>query len=542
MTSPDSREGGQAEALPEALAATNPRAAGSPEALAESTARSAGGDNSHHLNPPAFAGKFRWWALAALSMGTFTSVVGVGGLQIAVPTIATHFHATLTAAQWVALGYAVANMVFLLPMGRLGDMIGRQRVFFGGILVFLSGAALGAAATNIGMVVVSSLIQGAAAAMLQSTTLVGTVSLFPPHQRGQALGITSLVVGFSAVCGPVVGGVVVGTFGWRSLFLVNMAIGLITLALAWTILRRQPLPLDRPSGPRPPFDFPGALLSSAALLLVLFVITNGTRLGWSSPWIITSGASGMATFAVFIWHELRIPQPMLQLRLFRNPIVALSSASIVLFYCGWNSTLFLMPFYLQRVRGFDPRDVGLFIIPNFACLAVFGWVAGRLSDRIGWRRLIPAGLVMGGASMFIYALFLTTHSPAILVIFSMMLFSAGHGMFNPPTTSSVFSAVTHEQYGVVSALLQLIRNGGNTIGIALSTTIVVMTMQSQGFPPSLDAVTGGGDPIATAFVAGLRRAYWVIGALIVGAMLFTMWKLRASPAKPKLKETSHARP
>ena len=514
MTPQDPRAVPPAEDLSGALA---PPIA--PEALAATI---------HHLNLPSPAGRFKWFALAALCMGTFTSVVGIGGLQVAIPTIAAHFHASLATAQWVALSYAVANMLLLLPMGRLGDIIGRTRVFFGGILVLLIGAVLGALATSITVVILCSLIQGAAAAMLQSTTLVGTVALFRPDQRGQAIGINSLVVGFSAVCGPVVGGVVVGAFGWRYLFIVNLAIGIITFVLASAFLSRHPLPHDRPSGPRPPFDWPGALLSSASILLFLLVLTNGHRLGWASRWIAAAALGSVLTFATFIWHELRARQPMLDLRLFRTPIVALSAASILLFYCGWNSTLYLMPFYLQNVRGFDPRDVGLLIIPNFACLAVFGWAAGRLSDRIGWRALIPAGLILGASSMFLYAVFLTTHSPAILVVFSLMLFSAGHGMFNPPTTSSVLSAVHREQYGVVSALLQLIRNGGNSIGIALSTTVVVMTMQSQGFPPSLDAVTSGGDPVAAAFVTGLRRAFWVIGLCIVAAMLLTLWKLRAA--------------
>ncbi len=298
---------------------------------------------------------------------------------------------------------------------------------------------------------------------------------------------------------------------------INVPIGIATIFVSALILSNDRRAQDAASETRPSFDWAGAALSGVALLLFLLAVGNGDRLGWSSPLIMGGAITATALLAVFVWWELRVASPMLELRLFRRKLVALGAALGWISFLGSSSSRFLMPFYLQRVLEFSPKDVGLIMILPALAMVATGPVSGRLSDKLGWRLLTVGGLGCSTVAWLSFATRLSGDSSLYFIIGMLMLQSIGIGLFNTPNNSSILGAVERSAYGVVSSLTQLIRNSANVTSVALATTVVVVTMGSYGVAPSLDAVT---PEVSEAFVAGLKRAFFLMGCLLAaGAVL-----------------------
>ncbi len=472
---------------------------------------------------------YKWWVFATIAIGTFVSVVDTVSVLIALPDIAAHFDADLPTVQWVVVGNALAISVLILPMGRLGDIVGRKWVYIGGLAIFVAGAALAGIAVNLPWVIAAKVLQGAGSAMIQGNGMATVISAFSGAERGKALGTHMSVVGSGAIAGPAVGGLLVAAFGWRSVFFVNVPIGILTI-LATMYVLQQPrgasAEADRAGGS---FDWIGAGLSGLTLLVFLLVVGNGHRLGWSSPAVALGAAATIAALAAFIWWELRTAYPMLDLRLFKRKLVAIGIGASWLSFLGSQATRFMMPFYLQRLLEMSPRDVGLAMIPPAICMVLLGPVSGRLSDRFGWRVLTMSGLGISAIGAFLLAANLTESSSVPFIVLMMMLQACGMALFNSPNNSSVLGAVERTQYGVVSSLTQLVRNSANVTSIAVATTIVVVTMASYGVEPSLDAVSPS---VADAFVAGLKWAFLVMGImLVVGVGLAAIRGERQRPAR-----------
>ena len=472
---------------------------------------------------------YKWWVFATIAIGTFVSVVDTVSVLIALPDIAAHFNADLPTVQWVVVGNALAISVLILPMGRLGDIVGRKWVYIGGLVIFVVGAALAGVAVNLPWVITAKILQGAGSAMIQGNGMATVIAAFSGAERGKALGTHMSVVGSGAIAGPAVGGLLVAAFGWRSVFFINVPIGIITI-LATMYVLRQPkggsAEADRAGGS---FDWLGAGLSGLTLLVFLLVVGNGHRLGWSSPAVALGAAATVAALAAFIWWELRTAYPMLDLRLFKRKLVAIGIGASWLSFLGSQATRFMMPFYLQRLLEMSPRDVGLVMIPPAICMVLLGPVSGRLSDRFGWRVLTLSGLGISATGAFLLAANLTESSSVLFIVLMMMLQACGMALFNSPNNSSVLGAVERTQYGVVASLTQLVRNSANVTSIAIATTIVVVTMASYGVEPSLDAVSPS---VADAFVAGLKWAFLVMGImLVVGVGLVAIRGERKRPAR-----------
>ena len=477
---------------------------------------------------------YKWWVFGTIAIGSFLSVIDHGSVLVALPSIASHFGANLPTVQWVVLGSTLTISVLLLPMGRLGDIIGRKRMYIAGFIIFALAAALAGVSVNLPMLILAKVLQGSGSAMIQGNAMAMIVSVFPARERGKALGSHLSVVGIGAITGPALGGLLVSAFGWRSVFLVNSLVGLVTITAAVIILDRARLSQETQPGQTLKFDWPGASLCGGALLLFLLVMSNGYRVGWLSAPIIAGLLACVVLLAAFIWWELRAPSPMLELRLFRRRLVAFGVAAGWVSFLGSSSVLFMMPFYLQKVLGYSPREAGLIVIPGAFCLVVMGLIGGRLSDRFGWRMFNLGGLTLSAAALFMLSTRLTEHSPLALIIPTLMLLSCGNGLFNTPNNSSILSAVERSRYGVVSSLTQLVRNTANVTSISLATTVVVATMAAQGFEPSLSAVSGENGPaVAHAFVSGLHRAFMILGGLLVLGIVLSFFKgERAKEASP----------
>ena len=475
---------------------------------------------------------YKWWAFWTIATGTFFSVVDHGSVLVALPGIESHFDASLESVQWVVVAYALVISVLLLPMGRLGDVIGRRRVYLTGTAIFVL-ASLGAAlSTSLEVLIAMRVLKGVGAGMVQGCGMGMMIAAFPDSERGKALGTHLSVVGMGAIVGPAVGGFLVAWLGWQSVFLINVPAGSLVLVLSWFLLERGPgAGQYRQGQSASSFDWAGAAASGVILLVLLLVVGNGNGLGWLSTPVIVGGVGVAVLTAAFIWWELRIRTPMLDLRLFANQIFGLGVAAAWLSFFGSSAARFMMPFYLQRVLEYSPEEVGLMMIPPAICMVLIGPFSGRLADRFGWRIPTVCGMALTAAGAFVLALALQERSPVWLVIATMMMQSSGNGIFNSPNSSSILSVVERSRYGVVSALTQLVRNSANVVSVAVSTTIVVSTMATYGVEPKLDAVN---PEVATAFVAGLRWAFLMLGAaLATGAAISLYRAISNRPGLPK---------
>ena len=460
---------------------------------------------------------YKWWNFWTIAAGTFFSVVDHGSVLIALPDIESHFNASLESVQWVVVAYALVISVLLLPMGRLGDVIGRRRVYIIGTAIFVAGSLGATFAPTLGALVAMRVLQGIGAGMVQGCGMGMMIAAFPDSERGKALGTHLSVVGLGAIAGPALGGFLVAWLGWQSVFFINVPAGALVLALSWLLLERSPGAALYRRGQQGNFDWAGAAVSGIILLALLLVVGNGNGLGWQSPPVIAGAAIVVTLTAVFIWWELRAAAPMLELRLFANRIFGLGIAAAWLSFFGSSAARFMMPFYLQRVLSYSPEQVGLMMIPPALCMVIIGPFSGRLSDRFGWQALTVGGIALTAAGSFVLAFALQERSPVWFVIATMMMQSAGTGLFNSPNNSSILSVVDRSRYGVVSALTQLVRNSANVVSVATATTVVVSTMAAYGVPPRLEAVN---PEVAAAFVAGLRWAFLMLGSgLALGALI-----------------------
>ena len=459
---------------------------------------------------------YKWWVFAAVALGTLTSVVNHGGMAVALPTIAQHFDADLSTAQWVVVAEGLAISALILPMGRLSDIIGRKSVYISGMAIFAIAAILAAGSQSIFALIAFKAAQGLGAAMTQGTGMAMITSVFPAKERGRGIGTHASVVGTGGVLGPIMGGFLITTFDWRWLFYVNVVMGLVALVAMLLIVREQTF--RQKTGSRS-YDLPGAALSTAILLTFLLALSNGASLGWSSPPMIAAAVAFVLLLGAFIWWEGRTSSPMLDLGLFRNRVFGIGISTNFGSFLGISSSRYLLPFYLQAALGFTPALVGVVLLPNAINRIVMGPLSGWLSDRYGWRPFNVIGLLLSAAGLFTLSA-LTASSPISLVLVGIVLQSAGAGIFQSPNASSIFSAADTSKHGVVAAFVNLSRNAGNVTGIAIVTSIVTAMMASQGFDSNIGAVLDSqpGSGLLGSFMTGLKTAFLIMGVLqLIGA-------------------------
>ena len=473
---------------------------------------------------------YKWWAFGTVAMGTFVSVLDQSGLSLALPLIADDLDASIPAVQWVTLAYMLATSSLLLPVGRMSDILGRKRVYAAGFVIFIAAAILAGSSNTLGFIIGFKALQGVGAAMIQANGMAIVTTTFPASERGKAIGTLMTTVGSGAIAGPIISGAVVGIFGWRAAFFLGLPIGLLSLATAIAVLDSG-AHSSRGGDGKSGFDWFGAGLSAAALSILLLVVTNAHALGWASPLAVSALGLVVAMLGLFVWWQSRASQPMLALELFRRRLFTLGSAASFLTFMAGSSVFFLMPFFLQGVRGLTPWETGLLLSPTAVCFALTGPIAGRLSDRYGWRWFIIGSLIVNGIAMLGLATF-GDDAPIWRVMGALFLQSIGMGFFYSPNSSAVLSTVERSRYGVATAFMTLMRTGATVIGIALVTSVVTAVMGSMGYEPSLDAIASQGvdEAVKGAFTQGLRTAFFVMFGLNLVALVLSSVPVKSAPS------------
>lgn len=459
----------------------------------------------------------KWLVLFAVAASTLLATIDGSIVNVAFPTLVDELATSFNVIQWVALAYLLTIATLTMSMGRLGDVAGKKRLFVTGIAIFTIGSALCGLAPDVSWLIGFRVLQAIGSVLVLALGAAILVEAFPPSERGKALGWIGTTVSLGVVSGPVIGGILISAFDWRAIFFVNIPVGIAAIYLS---MRHVP---DKPPIRGQRFDIGGAVLMSLALFSLSLALTLGQDLGFTSTIVVTGFIVSALAATAFVLVELRVESPMLELRLFRNPMLSVSVATGFLMFSCVSATFFLLPFYLEGVLGFEVGQVGLLLGVAPLMMGLVSPIAGTLSDRFGVRRLTLLGLVLIAA---VYVGFTTfdTDTTALHYLVLAVPLGIGFGVFNAPNNSAIMGSVPPEYMGIGGGLLTITRLLGQITGIAVLGSIwatSVAAASNGALPPE-----GASAAAPAAQVAGLRTTFLVAGVTLAVSVIIGAWGMR----------------
>jgi EmrB/QacA subfamily drug resistance transporter len=400
------------------------------------------------------------------------ATIDISAVNIALPTLSRTFRVPLTSIEWVVLAYVVTITGLLLTFGRLADRIGRRRVYGFGLATFTLASALCAAATSAPMLFATRALQGLGAAMMTANSSALLIANFPPGERGRALGAFGAVVGAGLALGPPLGGILVGAFSWRWIFLINVPLGLLA---QWQLRTR--VPADPVMAGPARLDLGGAALWSGTLVLIMLGLSHGPEIGWSGQVWAMFGVAALLLVG-FMLLEHRSEAPLLPPRVLLGPMGSTGTLTLI----GQALSIGIgihMPLYLEEVRGFDAARSGrwLAVLPLAALL--LAPLAGRWSDRWGPQRIALVGMTLAAIGLFVLS-GVGLEPPALQLIGGMAITGVGLGLFTVPNASALLSAAPPGQLGLASGLQATMRNLGIAGGAAATAAIAASRYLAHG--------------------------------------------------------------
>ncbi len=433
------------------------------------------------------------WTFAVTSLALVMVTLDNLVVTTALPVVRKDLHASIEGLEWTVNAYTLTFAVLLLTGAALGDRFGRRRLFAVGLAVFTLASAGAALAPSIGVLVAMRAVQGVGGAIITPLTLTILSAAVPAEKRGVALGAWGGIGGLAVALGPLVGGAVVSGLSWQWIFWINVPIGIVLIPLA---LRR----LDETRGASDRLDLPGLGLASAGLLGVVWGLVRGNGQGWTSPEIVAALGAGAALVVLFVLWELRTETPMLPMRFFRNRTFAMTNVASLLMFFGMFGSIFLLAQFFQTVQGYSPFGSGLRILPWTAMPIFVAPIAGALSDRIGGRPLMAAGLGLQALGLGWMAAITTPTLAYDRLVAPFVISGIGMALFFAPVANVVLSAVRPQEEGQASGANNAIRELGGVFGVAVLASIFSHY---------------GGYASGQSFVNGMNPAIWV-GAALVG--------------------------
>jgi EmrB/QacA subfamily drug resistance transporter len=403
--------------------------------------------------------KRKWNIMLAVGVGIFLATIDSSIVNIALPTLVESFQTKFSVVQWVVLSYLLTLATLLLSIGRLADIIGKKPIYQAGMITFIVGSLFCGLSPTIYSLIIFRVLQATGAAMMISLGAGIITESFPGKERGKAMGVVGSIVSIGIITGPTLGGLIIEYISWHWIFFVNLPIGIIGSMLVYRFLPN--LKTNRNQR----FDYAGAITLFISLLAFLLALTLGQNLGFRKPIIIILYIIWLIFFMLFLSIEFRIDQPMVDMKLFRNRLFSLNLFTGFNMFVSLGGIIILMPFYLQYVLKYNPKEIGLLLATVPISAGIISPLSGSLSDRFGTRRISTLGLLvtLGG---FISLLSLDTAASALTYILCFLPVGIGIGIFQSPNNSAIMSASPPEKLGVTSGLLSLTRTLGQTAGIA----------------------------------------------------------------------------
>jgi EmrB/QacA subfamily drug resistance transporter len=498
----------------------------------------------------------RWWALGVLCLSLV--VIGMDNtiLNVTLPTLARDLGATGSELQWMVDAYILVFAGLLLTMGALGDRFGRKLALNAGLLIFVAGSVASAFAGSANVLIASRAAMGIGGALIMPSTLSIITNVFPPKERGRAIGVWAGVAGLGIVLGPVIGGWLLENFWWGSVFLVNVPVVAVAILAGWRLVPESRDPRATPLDPV------GAGLSIAALVSLVYGIIEAPAHGWTDPLILGFFGIAAVLSVAFIWWERRVEHPMLRMEFFRNPRFSAASGAITMVFFALFGSVFLLTQHLQFVLGYTPLQAGFRILP-VAALIVAAPLSARLVESIGTKVVVFVGLLTVATGLWLLSTVEITTGYG-LVAASLAVLGTGMGFTMAPATESIMGSLPLAKAGVGSAMNDTTRMVGGALGVAVLGSILASSYGSaiepalRGAPPQIAQAAGDSIGAASTIAAQLgpqgqglldaARTAYIQGmgdAVLVGAgvaALAALLVLLFLPARAKERQQATAGP
>ena len=455
--------------------------------------------NENSKNTEDLVYKNRWFILAVLVMQPFMACLDSSIVNVALPILQKELGATMAGTEWIVSSYLIIISASILIFGRLGDMHSKSSVFIKGILIFVLGSFLCGISPSLPILVLSRVVQAIGAAMLMSTNQGIITDVFPPKERGKALGISGSFVALGSILGPALGGFIVTYFTWHYIFLINVPIGIICYIFA-----KKYLPIRIPKESES-MDKPGATMFFIATILIFTSILISQHLGFTSIYVILGLIIGLIILAFFLIYENKIKNPMLHLSLFKKPIFSVSLICAFISFTAINTINVIQPFYLNDILVYSPGKISVIMTAYPIVLFVIAPLSGTLSDKIGSKILTLIGLFLTGVSMILLSS-LNGNSSETSIFLMLSLLGFSNGLFQSPNTNLIMSSVPKDKLGIAGGTNALIRNLGLAFGVSASTSILYAKMSKLAGFRVLGSVPNRPD----IFISGMRFVYILV--------------------------------
>lgn len=456
-----------------------------------------------------------------VSIGVFLSTIDGSIVNVALPVLARELGAPFAAVQWVVLAYLLTLVTLMMVAGRLADMRGKKRLYLFGFVVFTAGSLACGLSSHIGWLVASRVLQGIGAAFVMALGPAILMDVFPPKERGQALGMIGLMVSVGLISGPTVGGLILGLFRWQAIFYVNLPFGVFGIFLLLRVIPEAKRPEPQP------FDLSGTFLLFGTLLPFLLAVTLGPRNGFHSPYLFGLVVLSVLCAVTFVKKELSIAHPLVDLRIFRDSELRLNVITGAITFFASSGLIFLVPFFLQDLQGRSPAEAGALLVVSPLAMGLTSPVSGWLSDRIGSRPLTLMGLCLVITGYLLLST-LAIDTTGLGYVGRVVFLGLGMGLFQAPNNSAIMGAVPRDKVGVASGLLSLTRTCGQTAGIAIVGALFAGLVHFFCAGPLVDARLGSAVIQMQAFRWTTRCLALVI-ALALGMLLQHSLRHRRSP-------------
>lgn len=470
--------------------------------------------------------RYKWRVLFVVVFGTFMSILDNTVVNVALRTLQRVFGADIAHTQGVATYYALSLGIVIPVAGFLADRFGIKRVYVGSLLAFTAASMLCGLAPSLNALIAFRILQGVGGGALLPLGVAMLYGAFPLNQRGLALSYYGIPVLVAPALGPTLGGYLVEYFDWRLIFFINLPIGLLGAFVASRFLR------ERRSDVQRAFDLPGALLSVVGFGSLLYAFSNAADRGWTSATVLGFLCVGIVGVASFFLWELRTDHPLLDVRLYVKRTYLLASVLGWIAVVGFMGTGFLLPLYLQTLRGRTPFEAGLLLLPQALTAILAVQFSGRLFDRFGPRYVIMAGAVVLAISAFGFVN-LTETTPFPYIVALMVVRGLALSFVIQPTQATALSVVNRDQLTRASSLTNVTRNVFQSLGVAILGTI----LQTQGKTPD---ASRGPDGFAAYSIAGYHAAYLLAFALSIIAVCLTVFlptNIQRKPAESRVSAT-----
>ena len=467
----------------------------------------------------------RWWILLTVMIGTFMGRLDQTIVNLALPKIIQDFNITVSSAGWIATAYILANAVFVPIWGKLGDTIGRKKVYVLGFTIFIFGSVLAGIAWDLNSMLVFRVIQAIAGSADYPTAMaILAVNFKAGRERAQALGIWSASFAAATVFGPLLGGPLIDNFGWRSVFLINLPVGVFGLVMALIFIKESVSERKTVK-----FDWWGAITLGIMLSALVLVLDKGADWGWLSAESLVSYATVIIFGVIFYQIDVNHPEPIVDFKFFKNSVFVNTLLNNFIIFMGMMGGVFLIPIFAQTFLGYSATETGILFMPMAFALMIAAPLGGALTGRVSPRYVIAASTFVAAIGMFLFTSLDARSGPLDIVIpIAIMAFGMGFGMAQ--RTNIIASAVPDHEVGIASSILALARNIAGAFGIAFFATILNNSIESHVLSIARETTVQAHNPflykqvaaliIMKAQISSFKTVFLIASAvLLVGAIL-----------------------